>query len=66
MVRRKRTEEDYDFRKEEGLLSTPGRTVVCLCEWDEEQDVPIGTKGCPIHDPLYHDRKSECQRNRRK
>ena len=46
MKRRGGSEEDYDFLKEEGMLGER-----CYC--DEE----FGPEGCPIHDPLYHDRK---------
>ena len=45
MKRRRSNEEDYDFLKEEGVLRE-----TCMCS--EES-----WNGCPLHDPLLHDRK---------
>jgi hypothetical protein len=47
MRRRRGSEDDYDFLKEEGMLGQ-----ICICDEDSHE-------GCPIHDPLYHDRKKK-------
>lgn len=54
MRKRKRSEDDFDFLKEEGMLGKR-----CSCKWADDPNYTTDYRGCPIHDPLYHERGRE-------